>query len=102
MSSNLPRLAVRQATTIKNNPYMSARETSDDSKAQNNDRVTPTNTVKNGPEPVPVEKEGFSIAKFFGLRSLDQALIQNVRRLVEEERDRQMEFERMHHPNLNY
>ncbi|VDK58646.1 unnamed protein product [Cylicostephanus goldi] len=69
MSSNLPRLAVRQATTIKNNPYMSTRETSDEAaKAPNNDRVIPTNTVKNGPEPVPVEKEGFSIAKFFGLR----------------------------------
>ncbi|VDM83142.1 unnamed protein product [Strongylus vulgaris] len=103
MSSNLPRIAARQANKISkaNNPFMSTQTTDYNSEKAQNDRVDPV-LETNVPEGVPVEKEDFSIAKFFGMRSLDKALIRNVRRLIEEERDRQIEFERMRQPRLNY
>ncbi|KHJ98655.1 hypothetical protein OESDEN_01347 [Oesophagostomum dentatum] len=114
MSSTLPRIAARQANKFQkpNNPFMSSTQTTEQP-AFEPDRVNPL-IEPSLPEaaPVPEKESDFSIRNFFRMswaqrlspdsESLDQSLIRNVKRLIEEERDRQMAFERMCQTQLNY
>ncbi|KAK6760572.1 hypothetical protein RB195_021871 [Necator americanus] len=108
MSSTIPRIAVRQVARFSNhnNPFMTTQTSAEQTVEGDHavPSVKPTIT-----EDVSQQQQGsnFSITKFFQMswtdnESLDQILIRNIRRLMEEERDRQIAFERMCQTRLNY
>ncbi|KAK6032936.1 hypothetical protein OSTOST_00862 [Ostertagia ostertagi] len=98
-----PRLAATQVNKLSKsvNPFMTAEKA---------ESTIPTENQKHLSERKDSREDVHSISSIFGLdwirktsseaRKSDQTLIENVRVLMEEERDRQIEFERM--CRLNY
>ncbi|RCN52578.1 hypothetical protein ANCCAN_01277 [Ancylostoma caninum] len=110
MSSIIPRVAARQANKFPkpNNPFMSVQT---EAQPPQSDHVNPLLKPEMVEAAQPEKDSEFSITKFFRMswtqrfssenESLDQMLIRNIRALMEEERERQMAFERMCGTRLN-